>query len=263
MLPNVIFLGAFVGVVVVILGAVVVAVLRARRDLRAGKAEAIRWAEDFNSLLVADRACRHELTGEVAQRVCPNGFDCRVCETHPQIVARGVPLAPSREIVGIELPGELLYHRGHTWVHPEEDGTVTVGLDDFASRLMGLPDRVVLPARGASLEVNGTGWIAVRDGSDVRVLSPVDGEVVATGGPSEAWYLRVRPPGGALDDRHLLRGGEVGAWMAREIDRLQSLIGNGSVGPSLADGGVLVTDLTAAIPDDRRDSVVGEMMMDG
>jgi hypothetical protein len=263
MLANVIFLGAFFGVVVAIASAVLLAVLRSRRDLLAGRAEAIRWAEDFKSLSAADRACRHELTGEVAHRVCPNGFDCRVCEVHPQIVARGVPPAPSREIVGLEVPGELLYHRGHTWVRPEEDGTVTIGLDELATRLMGVPDRVVLPARGASLEVNGTGWIAVKDRSDVRILSPVDGVVESTGGPSEGWYLRVRPPGGALDDRHLLRGREVGAWMAREVDRLQSLIGNGSVGPSLADGGVLVADLAGAIPEDRRDAVVGEMMMDG
>ena len=34
--------------------------------------------------------------------------------------------------LGLDYPGDRLYHRGHTWVKLEEDGMVSIGLDAFA-----------------------------------------------------------------------------------------------------------------------------------
>jgi len=96
----------------------------------------------------------------------------------------------------------------------------------------------------------------------VRVLSPVDGVVVATGGPGERFYLKVRPDSGGGDDRHLLRGDEVAAWIGRQVDVVEALAGGGAVGVSLADGGVPVANLSEAIPDDRRDEVLGAVLLD-
>lgn len=258
---HVIFLGAFFAVVAVIAATVGLAARRARRDLRDGLAASIRWKEDFKELPAASRACRHELTGAVARRACPNGFDCRRCETHPTLAAAATA-PPPRAIAGFDVPEDRLYHRGHAWVRSEEDGTVAVGLDDFASRLVGKPDEVTLPAPGARVEMNGTGWLMRKGETGVRILSPIEGEVVETGGPGRGFYLRVRPSGGSLDARHLLRGAEVRSWMIREIERLQAALALDQVGISLADGGVAVEDLAATIPEEERDAVLGEMLLD-
>ncbi len=64
-------------------------------------------------------------------------------------------------VAGFQVPEALHYHRGHTWALPEEDGTVRVGLDDFARRLLGSAKEIHVPQSGA--------WLAQGDrGAAVR-----------------------------------------------------------------------------------------------
>lgn len=259
---HVVFLGAFYTVLVIVATTLVNAFLRTRRDLQAKKAESIRWHSDFHDLPAQDRVCRHVLTGEFQSRECPHSFDCRECETHAKFVARR-PAAPGNdeEIFGMSFPLDRLYHRGHTWARCENDGTVTVGLDDLGSRLLGRPDAVSLPPAGSRVEVNGTAFRIRKRDADVRVLSPVDGEVIETGSADRGWYLKVRPV--ACDElafRHLLRGAEVRPWLMREMERLQlSLSAEGA--PALADGGVPVADIAANYPKADWDAVCTEMFL--
>ena len=95
--------------------------------------------------------------------------------------------------MGVNFSNHLLYHRGHTWVRPEKDGTLTVGLDEFARHLIGHPDSVQLPAKGSKIESNGIAWRMMKNGHEIRVRAPIDGTVVATGGDEDGWYLKLRP----------------------------------------------------------------------
>jgi hypothetical protein len=234
MIGHVIFLGAFFSVAAIIVITLLQATMRSRRDLRAQMVDHIRWHSDFEDLSARDRVCRHVLTGEFKSRECPNGFDCRQCETHNKWVERHPTAAAERseeDMFGMAFPLDRFYHRGHTWVRLDPDGMMTIGLDDLGRRLLGTPDAVDLPLKGARIETNGEAFRVRKQGTEVRVLAPVDGEVIETGGPEAEYYLRVRPE--PLDVRHLLRGSEVRPWLMREMERLQ-LAGSGS----LADGGI-------------------------
>ena len=261
-----VFLGAFYTVLIVVATTLLNAFLRARRDLRSGKAEEIRWHSDFHELAAGDRSCRHVLTGEFQSRECPHAFDCRQCETHAKLIAihPAVDAAAGEEdLFGMSFPLDRLYHRGHTWAHPEADGTVTIGLDDLGSRLLGVPDAVDLPQPGERIHANGTAFRIHKREADVRVLSPVDGEVVETGGVDRGYFLRVKPIDGAMDMRHLLHGPEVKPWLMGELERLQlALSMEGASMPSLADGGVPVADIAAAYPRTDWDAVCGEMFLE-
>jgi hypothetical protein len=101
-----------------------------------------------------------------------------------------------------------------------------------------------------------------RKGVEARILSPVEGEVVATGSPEDDWVLRVKPAQSPADLRHLLSGCEVRAWIGSELERLQSMFAMPAVGPTLADGGVLVNDLPAEKPDADWDTVAGRIFLD-
>ena len=187
-------------------------------------------------------------------------------KTHSKLIALH-PLAAAaeggEEIFGMSFPLDRMYHRGHTWARPEADGTVTVGLDDLGARLLGTPDSVELPLPGSRVQANGTAFRAHRREADVRVLSPVDGEVVETGGVDRGFYLRVKPIDGKIDMRHLLRDSEVKPWLMRELERLQlALTMEGASVPSLADGGVPVADIAAAYPRTDWDAVCGEMFLE-
>jgi hypothetical protein len=258
-----IFLGAFYTVLTIVAATLLNALWRSLQALRRGKVEEIRWHSDFHDLPARERDCRHVLTGEFQKRECPNAFDCRVCQTH----AKWIELHPARaaeedDVYGMSFPTDRYYHRGHTWARPESDGTVTIGLDDLGRRLLGKPDSIDLPAPGTLIAANGPAFRVCRREADVRVLSPVDGEVVETGGVNRDYLLRVKPIGGCCDMRHLLSGWEVRPWMMREMERLQLALSTDDTRATLADGGVPVADLAASSPQADWDAVCGEMFLE-
>lgn len=267
---NIIFLGLFFSVVAVIVSTLAVAVLRARRDFKLRKEELIRWKSDFHDLPTSARKCRHEFTGEFTQRTCDNAFECGECATHAKLVEHALQTggAPDdvesgqQRIFGFDMPLDRMYHRGHTWVRPESDGTFTVGIDDLGARLLGTPDAVEFPPVGSRVHMNGTAWHMKKKETDVRILAPVDGEVIEAGGPGKGWYLRVKPPGEKVETRHLLKGNEIRPWLMREMERLQISLAVEGVGASLADGGEPVKDFSKSYPHADWDSVLGDMFLE-
>jgi glycine cleavage system H protein len=257
------FFGALYAVLATVAGSLLLAAWRAMRDARDGRTAAIVWHGEFEDMPASARACRHQLTGEAPGRACENGFDCRRCADHPHFegLRRVGPGDDPVDHFGFDLPQDRLYHRGHTWVRPEKDGTLTVGLDDLARRLVGTPERVEFPVEGSRLQVNGPACRITTRGKDVRLLSPVDGTVIQVRGEGASTTLRV-DPGGPADLRHLLGGAEVRAWALGELERLQRVLGTSELGAALADGGELVADVGAALPGDRYDALLGEMLLE-
>jgi len=243
---HVLFLSLFGLVIMTIAAAVLFAMWRTRRQVRANETEKLRWHTEFDDLPLDERRCRHELAARVETRVCPNAFDCSGCQQYAQFAV--MPTHAPEHAFGLDYPPNRLYHRGHAWVERESDDVVRVGLDDLASRLVGDPDSIELPAAGTRVEANGAGWRMEKNGHEFRVLSPVDGEVLETGGRSEGWYLRLRIPHGDNQTRHLLRGPEVTGWLMRELERLQIDLAPAGAAPSLADGGTIVDGLMDQLP---------------
>jgi hypothetical protein len=257
-----IFLGAFYTVLVIVVTTLISTALRSRRALQAGETGDVRWRSDFDELPARDRACRHELTGEVEERACINGFDCRECDDHRKFLEKRPPSAPGDktfESFGMTFPLDRLYHRGHTWVRREPNGTVTIGLDEFVKRLVGKPDSLDLPRKGQRLRLHGTAWRMRKRNVTLRVVSPVAGIVVETGGPDAEWYLKVRPE--QSDLRHLLEGFEVQPWVAREIERMRVALDAWGQAPDPGNGKTDVASIAANCPLPCWEAVCGVMFL--
>jgi glycine cleavage system H protein len=103
------------------------------------------------------------------------------------------------------LPGNLRYAKSHEWLKQEDDGTVTVGITDYAQASLGDITYVQLPKVGASCKAGeGFGVIeSVKAASDL--YAPVSGVVIAVNGTldaapelvnrspfGEGWMLKLR-----------------------------------------------------------------------
>jgi hypothetical protein len=259
---HIVFLSLFFAVLLTIIATVVSAVWRTTYDFRTRRAIELCWKSDFAELPKSDRRCRHELAGRVISRTCDNAFDCRHCGKYSQFAvlpARGLTTA-----LGLNYSDDRLYHRGHTWVRPEEDGTLTIGLDELADHLIGHPDSISMPEIDTEIELNEIAWRIQKNGNEIQVRAPIGGTVVDTGGSKQGWYLKIRPrlnPNDPVTLRHLLRGPEVHGWLTRELERLQLQLRAPNTPPTLADGGVLMPGLMDAVPEADWDTVLADTFL--
>ena len=101
---------------------------------------------------------------------------------------------------------ELKYSRDHEWLRVEADGTVTVGITDYAQKELGDVVYVELPEIGREVRQDEDAAVveSVKAASEVKM--PVAGSVVAVneslanqpelvnGDPTGAgWFLKLRP----------------------------------------------------------------------
>jgi glycine cleavage system H protein len=258
---TIIFLGLFYFVVIAIGVTCITAVLRTRRTMRVRTLDTIRWKTDFHDLPHSARACRYEFDGTLEHYTCDHRFDCRSCPIYTQYGSQQAAnpesenIVPPNAVYGFSLPANRLYYRGHTWVKLEEDGTYTVGLDNFAQRLMGSPDTVTLPSVGTTVELNGKAWEIQKGTSSFRILSPLDGEVAATGDGSEGWFLKIKSAAAEINTSHLLNAHEAALWIQREFDRLKIFLADPKLGLPLAEGETPIQNFTAAYPEKNWDKL--------
>ena len=97
------------------------------------------------------------------------------------------------------------FHPGHAWARVEADGFVTIGMDDFAQKLVGEVKGVRLPAGRLTRRTGGTGVGHRSRRKAVDMLAPIGGTVVAVNSTVEqqptsvnqdpygrGWLLRLR-----------------------------------------------------------------------
>jgi glycine cleavage system H protein len=112
-----------------------------------------------------------------------------------------------------EIPAGLRYARTHEWARLEQDGTVTIGITDFAQAALGDVVFVEVPEIGRALEPADEAGVveSVKAASDI--YAPVAGTVVAVNEAledapeqvnqdpyGEGWFFRIQPvDAGELD----------------------------------------------------------------
>lgn len=104
------------------------------------------------------------------------------------------------------IPAELRYAKSHEWLKLESDGSVTIGISDYAQNSLGDITYVQVPKVGASFKAGETFGVveSVKAASDL--YAPIAGTVVAVNGVlesapetvnrspyGEGWMLRLQP----------------------------------------------------------------------
>jgi glycine cleavage system H protein len=171
-----------------------------------------------------------------------------------------------QNVGGFLLHPALYYHPGHTWIMPEGDGIVRIGLDDFGRRLVDGIRRVRPPSKG-SMVLEGKEAIQLDCGKKrTNLLSPVDGVVTAVNKAltKEGSALERDPYGkgwlftAKVVDQSFTRfptGVAATEWLRRETGRLSVLL-HRELGVTAADGGDLVPKPPGMLSEDQWENLV-------
>ena len=152
---------------------------------------------------------------------------------------------------------------------------MTVGLDDFAQKLVGKPAAVRLPHAGDTLRQGERAWELEIDSHAVGMVSPVDGEVlsvnprveespelVCSDPYGEGWLMQVKVPSPAVSRRNLLSGSLARAWMGQTVERLRAMRA-GELGLLLPDGGVPISGFVRELSPDAWTDLAEEFFLSG
>jgi len=188
-------------------------------------------------------------------------------QTAKQAVLQALPRETEPRMVpalvaGFQVPENLRYHAGHTWALSESRDLVRVGMDDFASKLVGKIDSIALPQRGRWVRQGQKIWTIFRDGKSVDMVSPIEGTVsdineavvkdpeLARKDPfGEGWLLTVQAPDAKTNFRNLLGGMLARVWTEESALRLRKRMPIAMASALAQDGGVAVDDITQHLPD--------------
>ena len=229
------------------------------------KGQIVSWQEKLLLLPTWRRPCIHHLKGCIEFRACNQEYRCGSCEFDQYFedqftvhtVVRPVEVS---EVSGFKIPQGFYLHRGHTWVKIEEGTSVRIGLDDFALRLLGSPDRIEAPLLGKAVSRNKAAIHLYREPHHAEVLSPVEGVVTAINvnlrddarhieqDPyADGWILKVDAPDLRTDLKNLMIGKETESFLEKESDDLFRIIEE-TAGPLAADGGDIGSNLFGNLP---------------
>lgn len=184
----------------------------------------------------------------------------------PKVAKEAVPARPPAPFLqpavvdGFQVPEEVRYHLGHTWLYRERKNVARVGVDEFGAALAGEIESIELPRPGTWIRQGQKAWAVVRNGERVEMVSPTEGEVTEVNQELAAhpellrndpygkgWLLTVHVPDEESTTRNLLPKSMVSAWMRQSVEKLYGLQPQ-LAGLASADGGRPVGDLLEGVP---------------
>lgn len=185
-----------------------------------------------------------------------------------------VPVPPDGAFVdGFQVPENLSYHPGHSWLVRERKNVVRVGADEFAAALAGKVEHIELPKPGQWIRQGQKVVAFFRNGEKAEMVSPTEGEVLeinteVLANPGllrsdpyhKGWLMAVNVPDEENTARNLVPRGLVSQWMREAVTRLYAHQ-PAWAGAVAADGGRPTDDLLAALPGKSWKEVTGEFFL--
>ncbi|SLM33045.1 conserved hypothetical protein [Desulfamplus magnetovallimortis] len=234
-------------------------------EQRVADGKQISWQNSMRKRESMERTCRHSLTMRIAPRVCAYNYNCSSCDFDQyfeDVISQGTGRGEfaMHTIKGFDLPEGYFFHNAHTWAVVENGGSIKVGLDDFALKLLGEADALDLPLTGKELKRNVAGWGLRRKDHLADVLAPVNGVIVqvnekvrrdpgrANRDPyGDGWLFSVHNSDIKGTMKALMDHQESMAWTGEEVNRLEEMIET-VAGPMATDGGILRPDIYGNLP---------------
>ena len=214
---------------------------------------------------LAKRPCIHHMKGHIDFKTCPKTYNCIDCEFdqyfHDQFKVYTVlkPVGFSN-INGVSLPLGYYLHSGHTWAKIEDGNIVRIGIDDFASRILGKFTSIETLLMGKQVFQGKNAIHISRNGHKASFLSPISGvitqvnsQVISNPGLinqdpyTDGWILSLYCPDLKQDLKQLMFMDSSKSFMNGEVKNLYAFLEE-ETNLAAADGGSLGSDLFGNLP---------------
>ncbi|MEO0125039.1 MAG: hypothetical protein ABIK99_02025 [candidate division WOR-3 bacterium] len=229
----------------------------------------VQALEKLRSLPGEKRMCRYYLTGDLSYKLCSNNYECWHCpvdqmisdlaESHPLLLRRRTKREKMKKVSGFALHSDLYYHPKHFWVMIEKEGTIKLGIDDFASKILNGITEITLPKEGEKIKQEES-IVQFRIGNySISLSSPISGEIkevnqeivtkpeVLSQDPYEKGWLVSLFPEALVDTlKDFLRGSSAERWLRDEVEQLQEILKE-ECEVTISDGGELISDFSGKI----------------
>ena len=193
-------------------------------------------------------------------------------------VAADVDIIKEKLTGRLQIPKDFYLHKGHSWALQENDTIVKVGVNDFVKMLVGNPEEIKLPGIGSKLTQGENGWELKIDSKSIKVLSPVNGEVIAVNEEivsspekisadpyKKGWLMKIKVPKMKTNFNNLLNGKLASTWIEEAVAKLRekipALTMNNELGIVMPDGGIPVDGFIKNIPSDKWDEITKEFLL--
>lgn len=160
----------------------------------------------------------------------------------------------------LETPADLFFGPGHTWSRIEADGSVSVGVDRFASKVLGRVDAIDVAPTGNTLDRQDAVFVLRQGDKSAAFATPFEASVMEVNRDllenpdrivedpyGHSWLLRLQPRRLADGLQRLRVAEDARQWMRDEIMRLSRFLeeqtASATVGATLPDGGVLIENI--------------------
>ena len=135
------------------------------------------------------------------------------------------------EIEDYKLPDELYYTKDHIWARIEDNGSVTVGLDEYGAKAAGNIEFIDLPMEDDEFEA-GEAFGSLESAKWVGgLMMPVTGTITGVNEAieddfdvlkedpyGEGWLIKIKPTNLKDDLKGLIHGLDVAPWIKKEIE---------------------------------------------
>jgi glycine cleavage system H lipoate-binding protein len=234
-----------------------------------GESPMIKQAiEKLRTMPADQRKCRYMLTGDISYKICPNNYECWHCpvdqmiqdliNANPLVVRKRAKKTEKPEKVrGFSFHPSVYYLPNHVWVKVDSDDQIKVGIDDFASKLLGEITNILSAKKGEELtEIkmqrnNRTLKIPIRSlGKIVKINEgAINNPQVLNQDPyNEGWLFTIKSDNILDNIKTLAKGDSAKRWLENDFERLQRVIQD-ECEITVADGGELVPDFTTKLPE--------------
>ncbi|MCU7496891.1 MAG: hypothetical protein HF314_14325 [Ignavibacteria bacterium] len=155
----------------------------------------------------------------------------------------------------IAIPKEVYVSKGHTWAEKLQDGTLKIGVDDFALKALGRLSITKIASGETKVKQGEVIIEGACSNNPFSFRSPVDGTVKLVNSAilnkpltepfTNGWALVIDPSNWEMNSKVLKTGESLSAWLKEEFRRLRDFIELSSIKPELAgvtmhDGGNIV-----------------------